>query len=183
MNLKRLVNKAIQAKPLPSLSWLYGDYYSPYYGLMYLLAGTIKDGLLVELGVESGRGLVSLAAASRSNYVIGFDSHQHPDIDKNIKSYPNALFFNLPSMPVPDNIIYSSRQIGLLHIDTEHSYSMAKAEFEAYRPYLAKGAYVLFDDLHAQDDDVLRYFKELPYEKVQDDRLHPSCGYGVLVYE
>ncbi len=181
MQLRRIVNKAIKSAPLPSLSWLYGDYYSPYYSLMYLLAGTIENGLLVELGVESGRGLVSMAVANRSNLAIGFDSHQHPDLLENLRGFPNALFTNLPSMPVPR--IITSRQISLLHIDTEHSYSMAKAEFEAYKPYLAKGAYVLFDDLHAQDDDVLRYFNELDYEKVQDDRLHPTCGYGVVIYE
>lgn len=183
MNLKRLVNKAIQSKPLPSLSWLYGDYYSPYYGLMYLLAKTIKDGLLVELGVESGRGLVSLATANPNNWVIGLDSHEHPELRGNLGGLRNVWFYNLPSLPASEVITILNRPISLLHIDTEHSYSMAKAEFEAYRPYLAKGAYVLFDDLHAQDDDVLRYFNELPYEKVQDDRLHPSCGYGVLVYE
>ena len=181
MNLRYIVNKAVKAKPLPSLSWLYGDYYSPYYSLMYLLAKTIEDGFLVELGVESGRGLVSMAIANRSNLVIGFDSHQHPDLMKNLRGFPNALFTNLSSMPVPR--IITSRQVSLLHIDTEHSYSMAFAEFEAYKPYLAKGAYVLFDDLHAQNDGVKAFFDTLPYEKIEDDRLHPSCGYGVMIYE
>jgi cephalosporin hydroxylase len=148
---------------------------------MYLLAGTIQNGLLVELGVEQGRGLVSMAVASNTNRVIGFDSHLHPELSRNLKVYSNVLFFNLPSLPVPR--IITSKPISLLHIDTEHSYSMAKAEFEAYQPYLAKGAYVLFDDLHAIEDEVLTYFNELPYEKIQDDRLHPSCGYGVMIYE
>ncbi len=192
MNLKRLVNKAIKAKPLPSLSWIYGDYYSPYYSLMYLLAGTIKNGLLVELGVESGRGLASMVVGSKGirtidkdnhNLTIGLDSNWHPALNLVLHQYPEIMFFNWSSMPVPDIISKFGRKIGLLHIDTEHSYSMAKAEFEAYKPYLAKGAYVLFDDLHAQDDDVLRYFNELPYKKVQDDRLHPGCGYGVMIYE
>lgn len=183
MNLKRLVNKAIQSKPLPSLSELYGDYYSPYYSLMYLLADTIHNGLLVELGVESGRGLVSLAIANRSNWIVGLDSQPHPNIERNLKDFPNAWFLSLPSLPVSQFIAGQARKINLLHIDTEHSYAMAKAEFEAYKPYLAKGAYVLFDDLHAIEDEVLRYFNELPYEKVEDDRLHPSCGYGVLIYE
>ncbi len=183
MNLKRLVNKAIKAKPLPSLSWLYGDYYSPYYSLMYLLASTIRNGLLVELGVESGRGLASLAVNNRNNIVIGLDSHRNPNLERTLYKCPGTMFFKLPSLPVPEVIARFERPIDLLHIDTEHSYSMAKAEFEAYQPYLAKGAYILFDDLHAQDDDVLRYFNELDYEKAQDDRLHPSCGYGVVIYE
>ena len=180
MNLKILVNKALYSTS-PKID--YGDYYSPYYNLMYILAGQIDNGLLVELGVNKGRGLVSLAAGNSSNEVIGLDSHVWPGLLDTLKPYPNAWFLNLPSMPVPVPIAEHKRKINLLHVDTEHSYSMAKAEFEAYKPYLAKGAYVLFDDLHAMDNDVRRYFYELPYEKVEDDRLHPSCGYGVLIYE
>lgn len=181
MNLKTLINKAINDKP-PPLD-IYGDYYSPYYNLMYILAGQINNGLLVELGVNKGRGLVSLAAGNKTNVVIGLDSHVWPNLHISLVSYSNAWFLNMPSMPVPVVIAEHANKINLLHIDTEHSYSMAKAEFEAYKPYLAKGAYVLFDDLHAMDNDVSRYFYELPYEKLEDDRLHPSCGYGVLRYE
>jgi len=184
VNLKRLINKAVKASPLPSLSWLYGDYYSPYYSLMYLLAKTIHNGLLVELGVHKGRGVASLAVAGKSNIVMGLDSHPCPELDDVLFRFPNIRHYVRPSMPVPEfSLSQFGRKINLLHIDTEHSYSMAKAEFEAYQPYLAKGAYVLFDDLHAIEDEVLTYFNELPYEKVQDDRLHPSCGYGVMIYE
>lgn len=120
MNLKRLVNKAVQAKPLPSLSWLYGDYYSPYYSLMYLLAGTIKDGLLVELGVESGRGLGSLATGGRNNnnIVIGLDSNWHPVLNTVLYRCPGTMFFKYSSMPVPDMVDKIGRKINLLHIDT-----------------------------------------------------------------
>lgn len=83
-------------------------------------------------------------------------------------------------MPVPEAI--KSHSISLLHIDTEHSYAMAKAEFEAYQPYLMKPAVVIFDDLHAMENDVLRYFMELPYPKIQDDRMHPQTGWGVMLY-
>lgn len=181
MTLKHLINKAINNAP-PKLD-IYGDYYSPYYNLMYILAGIIDNGLLVELGVNKGRGLISLAAGNKTNEVIGLDSHSWEGLISTLTFYPNAWFLNLSSMPVPVVISEHKRKINLLHVDTEHSYSMAKAEFEAYQPFLAKGAYVLFDDLHAMDNDVSRYFYELPYEKVEDDRLHPSCGYGVLRYE
>lgn len=182
MNLKILINQAINNKP-PALD-IYGDYYSPYYNLMYILAKSwINNGLLVELGVNKGRGLVSLAAGNRSNEVIGLDSHSWEGLISTLTFYPNAWYINLPSMPVPVPISEHKKKINLLHIDTEHSYAMAKAEFEAYKPYLAKGAFVLFDDLHAMDDDVMRYFYELPYKKLEDDRLHPSCGYGVMIYE
>lgn len=183
MNLKQLINKAL--KPPPK-DFPVTDYYAPYYHLMHLLSRQIKNGLLVELGVESGRGILSMSHSG--NLIIGVDSHKHPNIDSVVASDINILFKHQASMPVPYSIAMFAtdsnyRGIDLLHIDTEHSYSMAKAEFEAYSPFLANGAYVLFDDLHAQEDDVLRYFNELPYEKLQDDRLHPSCGYGIMIYE
>jgi len=181
MNLHLLISRAIHGKPIDKIADVCGQYYSPYYNLMYLLARQIDKGLLVELGVNAGRGIASLAAAGNDNLVIGLDTNVHPDISNILSQYHNILFFQKPSLPVPIDI---NRPISLLHIDTEHSYSMAKAEFEAYKPYLAKGAFVLFDDLHAQEDDVLRYFNELDYRvKIQDDRLHPSCGYGVMIYE
>ena len=73
--------------------------------------------------------------------------------------------------------------IDVLHIDTEHSYSQAKAEFEAYEPFLNDGAVVLFDDLHAMEDSVLEYFNTLDYPRIHEDGLHPVCGYGVLLYQ
>jgi cephalosporin hydroxylase len=184
MNLRLLISRAIHSKPIEQVAEICGNEYQPYYNLMYLLAKQIDKGLLVELGVESGRGLASLASAKNDNVVIGLDTNKHPALDIVLAQYSNIFYLKFPSMPVCDLITRFERPISLLHIDTEHSYAMAKAEFEAYKPYLAKGAYVLFDDLHAQEDDVLRYFNELPYrQKIQDDRLHPICGYGVMIYE
>lgn len=183
VKLSKVIDRAVKYNPPPELEWLYGPYYSPYYSLMYLLARQIKAGLLVELGVHTGRGLASLAAGNPSNIVIGFDTVKRAELDEIVRRYNNVVFFNEPSLPVSMAISQHPRPISLLHIDTEHSYATAKAEFEAYEPYLADGAYVLFDDTHAQNDGVLKYFDGLPYFKICDDRLHPTCGYGVLIYE
>ncbi len=179
--LDNIIKKSVQEGPPAKLSWVYQEFYFPYYNLMRLLAATIKDGTLVELGVHKGRGLASLAAGNSKNTVIGFDTAKCPELDFVLAEFNNTLFFQIPSLPVPTMI--KKDLISLLHIDTEHSYAMAKAEFEAYKPYLSEGAYVLFDDLWAEDGGVLRYFESLPYYKIQDDRLHPICGYGVLIYE
>ena len=93
----------------------------------------------------------------------------------------NFIFVESESMPVPD--IVQSETISLLHIDTEHTYVQAEEEFNHYKHLLTEGAVVLFDDLHANDDGVLKFFNELPYEKIQDDRLHSPCGYGVVIYK
>lgn len=154
-----------------------GDYYSPYYYFMYLAAFAMP-GVAVELGVETGRGCASISLAGKQ--VFGIDTNKRSNIDELQARFPKFVFLNQPSMPVPDSI--KEHSISLLHIDTEHSYSMAKAEFEAYQPYLSKPAVVIFDDLHAMENDVLRYFMSLPYPKIQDDRMHPQTGWGVVLY-
>jgi len=176
-----LIELALNNEPHLNLIDLYDDYYFPYYNLLYLLASKSTWGIAVELGVEKGRGIASLAQGS-SGRVIGLDNNVLPEIQEVIDKFPNFTFLHLPSLPPPEEYI-NGKCISILHIDTEHSYSMANAEFEAYEPHLLSGAVVCFDDLHAQDDAVLKYFMELPYPKIQNDRLHPVCGYGVLIYE
>ncbi len=185
----RLIELAIDRKPPKIIADICidadGDWYQPYYHLMFLIATRIKYGKAVELGVEQGRGVMSMAAGCYNPYqVIGLDNND--DIlsiaSGKMANFSNLTVYALPSLPVPDFIQANQRHIALLHIDTEHSYAMAEAEFEAYEPYLQPGAIVLFDDLHAQGNDVLRYFSELPYPKIQDDRLHPVNGYGVMLY-
>lgn len=182
----RLIELAINRKPPKLIADMCidanGNWYQPYYHLMYLLATRIKYGIAVELGVEQGRGAISMAAGCSNYQVIGLDNNSDVLLNSNFTKFSNLTVYNLPSLPVPDFIQDNQRYIALLHIDTEHSYAMAEAEFEAYKPYLLPGAVVLFDDLHSQGDDVLRYFSELPYPKIQDDRLHPVNGYGVMLY-
>ena len=177
-DLMELADLAVATDPPYSLRELCGGYYSPYYHFMHLVAKEMAPCVAVELGVEKGRGIASVAGASWRNTVVGVDTWSTPQIDAARDAFPNFTFIHAASLPVPDGV---PGKIDILHIDTEHSYSMVRGEFEAYKSRLSDGAVVLFDDLHAAEDDVLRYFEELPYEKFQDDRLHPVCGYGVVL--
>jgi hypothetical protein len=131
---------------------------------MYLLSKELRDGNIVELGVSEGRGVNSFALGNPDIKVIGLDLNVSP-----ISTLPNVEFHLISALPVPDFI----ENISILHIDTEHSYGNALNEFGQYQPYLLSGAVVMFDDLHAMDDGVLKAFQELSYPKIQDDRLHP----------
>ncbi len=173
--LGNLINKAINEEPPKKILDMCGKYYQPYYHLMYLLATEVKGGDIVELGVSNGYGVASFAYGNPDVKVIGLDLNISPTV--NLPS--NVDFYLMSALPVPDFI----RDVAVLHVDTEHSYNNACNEFGQYKPHLLPGAVVLFDDLHAMDDGVLKCFKELPYEKIQDDRLHPVNGYGVLIYD
>jgi len=188
MNLTRLadwIDKAIDFRPPKSLLDFCGDYYSPYYAFMWLAAMQFANqyfrSIVVELGCETGRGLVALAMEGA--HVVGVDHTRTEGIDKVQATYDNVIFLQQDATPLPNWFNeHPERKIGLLHIDTEHSYEQARVEFETYSPLLASPAVVIFDDLHAQEDVVLKYFMSLPYPKIQDDRLHPQCGWGVLLY-
>jgi hypothetical protein len=178
--LHKLINDALELEPPKSLLDYCDDYYSPYYNLMYLLGQQLKgEGIAVELGVETGRASTALLLGGME--VIGIDHTHHKKIDEVIETYSNFTFLEAASLPVSE--IVKDKQIVLLHVDTEHTYEQPKEEFSAYRKFLVNKAIVLFDDLHAKDNAVLRFFNELPYRKVIDDRLHPICGYGVMIYE
>jgi len=159
-----------------------GVYYSPYYSFMNFAANYLKNnGLYVELGCEKGRGLYALALSG--NRVLGLDTVRRSQIATVQSLFSNIIFLEQASLPLPEWFDYNDDKIAILHIDTEHSYGMAKAEFETYKPRLLNNALVIFDDLHAMDDGVLSYFESLPYPKIQDDRMHPTCGWGCLIYD
>lgn len=171
------IDTSLKKQPPKDILDLCGQYYSPYYHFMYLAAFALP-GVAVELGVETGRGSASIALAGKR--IFGIDTHKRPNIEALQARFPKFVFLHQPSLPVPEAV--KEHQVSLLHIDTEHSYAMAKAEFEAYQPYLTRPAVVIFDDLHAMENDVLRYFMSLPYPKIHDDRMHPETGWGVLLY-
>jgi hypothetical protein len=176
MNILGLIDLALDAPPSVLLTRC-GEYYSSYYALMRLLA--YRSSLCVELGVEKGRGVLSFASAKPDVRVVGIDSVKRPELDAVLNEYKNIEFLLQPSIPAVD----LGQPIDVLHIDTEHSYSMAREEFKAWQPYLADEAVVLFDDLNAMEGGVNDAFQELQHFKIREDRLHPVCGYGVLIYE
>lgn len=154
------------------------DYYRPYYHLIYLLAKRM-DGLFVETGVEKGRGCGSALLGGMK--AVGVDHTRHAEKIGGLEArFDGFTFLEQDSLPVP-GWFTEDKKIAILHIDTEHSYSQAREEFKGYAPFLEEGAVVLFDDLHAQNDGVGKFFWKLPYPKIQDDRLH-EVGYGALVF-
>ena len=76
--LARLIEFAVNAQhPWPDILNMTGEYYQPYYYLMYLLAGQITEGCIVELGVSKGYGVNSFAYGNPDIEIIGVDAAWH----------------------------------------------------------------------------------------------------------
>lgn len=179
--LHKFIEDALVHPPPQEIINMCGEWYSPYYNLFYLLS-IDNPGIAVELGVDQGRGSAAFAYGGCETY--GIDHTRKVGVDR-LDNVSNFTFVQSDTMPKPRDPpdFIKSLKIDFLHIDTEHSYSMAKSEFEAYQPYLNDDAIVFFDDLHAQENAVQSYFRSLEYPKIEDDRLHPVNGFGVLLYE
>lgn len=169
------INVAVTLPPPESIDDFCHPYYSPYYYLMGLLANDAE--LCVELGIETGRGIFAMATMSHAR-IVGIDEKRHPKISR-VEHLAGVELYFQSSTPAFD----LGQPIDVLHIDTEHSETRARDEFRAWEPYLADGAVVLFDDLNAMEGGVARAFNEMPGIKIRDDRLHPVCGYGLLIYK
>lgn len=169
-------------RPTKRLLNFCGAYYSPYYNLFRLVAHDMKDeGIAIELGVDMGRGSYGFLLGGMD--VIGIDHTRKPGIAIVEHEFPNNFtFLETDTLPVPKVIRANPPKIACLHVDTEHTWSMAAAEFDSYKPYLIEGAVVFFDDLNAADYDVYNYFMTLGFQRLVINELHPECGFGMIIY-
>ena len=169
----------------PDDKWLsdfYGQDYSPYYKLMYNLTNQLKPELCVELGVNKGRGIASLARGCESTIVVGCDPLRLPEINVILNICPNVRFQQRSSTDneTIEYIRSLNTKISVLHFDTEHNYGQIINEFKAYSDLLKDDAILLFDDSHACENEVKRAVQDLPISwYCECDEMHPICGYMV----
>lgn len=187
---KALAEQALQQPPdeLPFRGDLRYYTYCHYYHLFYLLVryklaqrSESERVVCVECGVEGGRGVASFAAASPRADVYGYDIRFHGmELCKVLTTYDNITFTQRSSIPAH---LDELPPIDLLHLDSTHTYLQVKTEFETYRHGLAPGAVIMIDDLLQWEEDmgVMRAFNEITWPKLQDDRLHPGAGYGIVL--
>jgi len=164
------------------LRQLFGDYYSPYYKLMYNITKNLGPKLVLELGVNKGCGIASMAAGNNLTKVIGVDQQRLPTINGILVNYPNVLFIQGSSTDreTHDRVKALGCKLGLIHFDTEHNFSQVVNEFHFWRELMEDGCVLLFDDSHACEGEVKRAVKSLPIGWFCEcDVLHPVCGYMV----
>lgn len=150
-------------------------YRSPYYKLMYHLSKEMNSSTCVELGVHRAIGSTMMALGNPSCQVYGFDHDPHPQAFEMQNKISNFELYKQSSCPPPDNI----RDIDIMLLDT--TVGMKKEEFKLWSPLMKPGGIVLMDDLCSQDGILIPWFRELLGTPIQDDRLHPVVGFGILL--
>lgn len=151
---------------------------SRYYRFLQVLAKQLKPALSVELGVCGGGGSLHLAEGYLGGVVVGVDvAYDHPEqLDYIKRNYPNFTFWQGDSVTDAPLISRQHGLVKILFIDTIHTKSRTIEEFEAWRPFLAPGTVVCFDDLRRKEMD--GFWEWLPEPKVRLDLLHPTAESG-----
>lgn len=159
---------------------------SRYYRFLQLLAFYLKPNLSVELGVSGGGGSLHLALGNPDGDVFGIDIE--PVTNENIKTIhamvDNFNMYFLDSVEAPEwlGMEYGHIEVGILFIDTIHTYERTWQEFNAWKPYLSDNAVVCFDDLLRPE--MKGFWESLPEPKVRLDQLHDGAenggGFGVV---
>ncbi len=144
--------------------------------------------MIIEIGVEYGFSLFSLATAVPQATVIGIDPYQGlsgPNADRlrqlnppgvvgadhaeacvrrHLPRFPNVILLRAMSTEIAEQFV---GQADVVHIDAIHTYEDIRADFEAWEPKLRPGGCVLFHDTMSFPHSVGRFFNELPGRKAE----------------
>ncbi len=102
--------------------------------------------LVVELGTAHGWTAISLALADPHRCVVTYDQVDRPGTRRYLELVPRAVRDRVTVVQGSSLSGPRHDQVGLLYIDTTHGREDTIRELEAWRPALADGAVIVFDD-------------------------------------
>jgi hypothetical protein len=141
---------------------------------------------IVEIGVEFGFSLFSLATAVPQATVIGIDPYQELESDecarllgmgsqavlgsseaeawvrRHLVDYGNVWLLRARGEEVARRLI---GQVDVVHLDSVHVHGDLVREFQVWEPLVRPGGCILFHDTESFPNDVGRFFAELPGPK------------------
>jgi predicted O-methyltransferase YrrM len=132
---------------------------------------------VVELGTATGWTTASLLLADRRREVLSYDVVQRPGLDQYLDLAGAGVRRRLELVcAAGDEGPRSDRTVDLLYIDSSHERSATIREVRVWRPVLAAGAVVVFDDYtHSEYPGVREAVEELG---LQGYEIH-----GLFVHE
>jgi predicted O-methyltransferase YrrM len=137
--------------------------------LVDLAARVPREQCVVEIGNYRGRSTVALALGARDGggaEVYSIDPHAEftgPRGGRFGREDMAHLYANLARTGVGDRVrvvtlsslavarAWDGPRVGFLFVDGDHRYEAVRADYEAWRPHLARGGFVAFDDCDYPD--------------------------------
>lgn len=146
-----------------------------YYRWLWAAIKVIQPKYVVEIGRERGVSTAIMLETLRADgKIVSIDINPEAIFLEKITDERLVLYTN-------DSEVVARRipmGIDFLFIDGEHTKEKVEAEWEAYKPLLAKKAVVVFDDIHF-NDGMTEFWDSLAGEKYDISQWHEP-GFGVL---
>lgn len=163
---------------------------NPYYRLFYLIAQTLKPGLVVELGSWQGTAAAHFAVGWPQSKVVTVDIHREDKVAQQRcyeaeRACDNLTYINAWTWDAAPQIAQLGQPIDILYIDAWHDYQYAMKEWELYSTLLNSPALVIADDITTayNFEGMLRFWDELPGEKfLFSQGLHGNIPMGFLKF-
>lgn len=134
--------------------------------LLYLAKGSAEGNRVEVHGVDPwdlpGERYPSAWKAERRHRSTFTHTETRESAERNVRNSPWADVVHLHrEFSVPAGEVWAGPPVGLLHIDGNHNYPDARDDFDAWRPHLAPGAVVVWDDWDDKHPGVQQSLAEL----------------------
>lgn len=180
----------LSVEPL-GIPWLEAleNAHAPYYRFLYHVAKELNNNSMVTvvvLGINKAVCCAHICEALKTinNIVLGIDqvmTKEALDVANNCNNFLPICGLSIESKI--EHTIADFEPIHMVFFDTTHTYQQVKGEFGIMKKYLVDGAVLVFDDVHAAEDSVLKAINEIPGEYIPLDFLHTDLGFGVKVWK
>lgn len=145
-----------------------------YYRFLHKLAPKISTYL--ELGCRNGAAAYHVAMGNKSAQVYCIDHKDQMSV-----YHPNIHFY-LTDTRDPGMPKFLNKQFDVIFVDSTHTYEQVKAEYDLWRPHVAPGGVMLFDDI-SEYQGLRDFWDEVRQTEpgIAAPILHPhSWGFGIL---
>ena len=158
-----------------------------YYNFLFLLSRVTGASRNVELGTLHGASAWHLGEGHWTGPAVHTIDTDLPVTNTFLKRSsdsfgPNVYIHTGDSLKFKPENYFSTLQIDILFADSVHTYEHILAEYNKYRPYMAKDGVMIFDDIHISPE-MERFWEELPDPKVDISFLHSETGFGACIIQ
>ena len=186
--IKFLADSVLRERPstVPGWAWELPCVQSPrtYYAFLHALVRAVQPEFIVELGTDQGTSAAFLATATDVQVVsVDCDARATNRVREIAKTHGLTNLVGYCDDTISPEAIATiqsyGKQIGMLFVDTEHSFAHISKETRAYFPLMVEGGIVAYDDIHINDEMSLFWAR---LDKPKIEILQPYwAGFGVSI--
>lgn len=159
-----------------------------YYHFLYALSQRLPNNTtFLVLGVNQAVCCAHICGANELLNVIGVDNNPTTAawaLHSSVNNFHYVIDLSIGDVALERIASHHAlRPISAVFFDTTHTYEQVKGEYVVLKPFLSAGTVLVFDDVHAAENGVMRAVNEIPGSYIPLDYLHDTLGFGVKLYQ